>query len=233
MKNMKSILAIILVAPFMLIACNSNKKQINSVKDSNAEPVSNSADVVMPRESNAVAYFASGCFWCVEAVFESVEGVGEVVSGYAGGTASDANYSDVSNGVTKHAEGVKVFYDSTKVNYSTLLKVFFGSHDPTTLNRQGPDSGTQYRSAIFYSGDQELSKIKQYIDELYKTGAYPKGSITTEITPLIAFYDAEDYHQNYERNNPNQPYIKSVSVPRLNKFKSKYPELLKMGNGNH
>lgn len=229
MKNMKSILAIILIAPIMLLACNSNKKQMAVVKDTDNANTSTSEQIKMPPKSNAVAYFASGCFWCVEAVFESVEGVQEVVSGYAGGSASDANYSDVSNGTTKHAESVKVFYDSTKVSYMTLLKVFFGSHDPTTLNRQGPDAGTQYRSAIFYQNDQELAQVKTYIDELYKAGTFAKGSITTEITPFKAFYDAEGYHQDYERNNPNQPYVKGVSVPRLNKFKSKFPELLKKG----
>lgn len=227
---MKSILTIILVAPFMLIACNSNKKQVTNINNDSSDIASTTEEIKMPSKSNAVAYFASGCFWCVEAIFESVEGVEEVVSGYAGGTASDANYSDVSNGTTKHAESVKVFYDSTKVSYMTLLKVFFGSHDPTTLNRQGPDAGTQYRSAIFYKSDQELSQIKLYIEDLYKTGVFAKGSLTTEITPLKAFYDAEGYHQDYEKNNPNQPYVKGVSVPRLNKFKSKYPEFLKKGD---
>lgn len=179
-------------------------------------------------ETNAVAYFASGCFWCVEAIFESVEGVGDVISGYAGGKKSTANYSDVSAGRTDHAESVAVHYDSTVVNYPTLLKVFFGSHDPTTLNRQGPDRGTQYRSVIFYRNEKEKQLANNYIQELLDKGVYPK--ITTEVVPFEAFYPAEDYHQNYERRNPDNSYVKSVSIPRLNKFKRKFPELLKKGH---
>lgn len=179
-------------------------------------------------ETNAVAYFASGCFWCVEAIFESVEGVGDVISGYSGGKKSTANYSDVSAGRTDHAESVAVHYDSTVVDYPTLLKVFFGSHDPTTLNRQGPDRGTQYRSVIFYRNEKEKQLANNYIQELLDKGVYPK--ITTEVVPFEAFYPAEDYHQNYERRNPDNSYVKSVSIPRLNKFKRKFPELLKKGH---
>ena len=172
------------------------------------------------------AVFASGCFWCVEAVFESVEGVAEVISGYAGGSAEDANYSDVSAGRTKHAESVEVYYDPKVVSYETLLKVFFGSQDPTTLNRQGPDAGTQYRSTIFYQNENEKLASEQYIAKLTAEKIFD-APITTTLEPLDKFYPAEDYHQDYERLNPNQPYIRSVSVPRLNRFKSKYPELLK------
>ena len=175
--------------------------------------------------ANSVAFFASGCFWCVEAVFESVIGVGDVISGYSGGKASDAKYELVSAGRTNHAEAVAVYYDSTKIDYPTLLKVFFGSHDPTTLNQQGPDKGKQYRSAIFYTSTKEKVIAEEYVKELLSKGAFSK--ITTEIVPFDAFYDAEDYHQDYEHNNPNNGYIKAVSIPRLNKFKAKYPELLK------
>ncbi|HLV42564.1 MAG TPA: peptide-methionine (S)-S-oxide reductase MsrA [Brumimicrobium sp.] len=175
--------------------------------------------------TNAVAYFASGCFWCVEAVFESVKGVGDVVSGYSGGKASDAKYDLVSAGKTNHAEAVAVYYDSTRITYPTLLKVFFGSHDPTTLNQQGPDRGKQYRSSIFYRNEREKTMAETYIKELLSKKVY--SYITTEVVPLVAFYPAEDYHQNYERNHPNNPYVKSVSVPRLKRFKEKYPELLK------
>lgn len=176
--------------------------------------------------------FASGCFWCVEAVFESVEGVKEAVSGYAGGKASTANYSAVSAGKTKHAEAVEVFYDPEVVSYETLLEVFFGSHDPTTLNRQGPDRGTQYRSTIFYKNDSEKAAAEKYITQLEKDKAFD-GPITTTLEPLEKFYDAEDYHQNYERRHPNQPYVKSVSIPRLNRFKAKFPHLLKKGKAKH
>src|SRR5690554_1423869 len=175
--------------------------------------------------TNAVAYFASGCFWCVEAVFESVKGVGDVVSGYSGGKASDAKYDLVSAGKTNHAEAVAVYYDSTRITYPTLLKVFFGSHDPTTLNQQGPDRGKQYRSSIFYRNEREKTMAETYIKDLLSKKVY--SYITTEVVPLVAFYPAEDYHQNYERNHPNNPYVKSVSVPRLKRFKEKYPELLK------
>lgn len=172
------------------------------------------------------AYFASGCFWCVEAIYESVEGVGEVVSGYAGGKESTATYERVSSGRTKHAEAVMVYYDPKVVSYETLVKVFFGSHDPTTANAQGPDHGPQYRSAIFYQNETEKTIVRNYIAQLEKEKAY-KGSITTELAPFEAFFDAEEYHQDFERRNPNQGYVKAVSVPRLNRFKAKFPELLK------
>lgn len=172
------------------------------------------------------AYFASGCFWCVEAIFESVKGVEEVISGYSGGKASTANYSQVSAGVTDHAESVEVFYDPEVVSYETLLKVFFGSHDPTTLNQQGPDSGTQYRSAIFYKNEEEKIAAENYIKALEDNEVFSK-PIVTQVVPFEAFYDAEGYHQDYEKLNPNQPYVRAVSVPRLKRFQSKYPELLK------
>ena len=194
---------------------------------SNDEVVSksDSKDVLLKVRTNSVAYFASGCFWCVEAVFESVIGVGDVVSGYSGGKSSDAKYELVSAGKTDHTESVAVYYDSTKIDYPTLFKVFFGSHDPTTLNQQGPDRGRQYRSSIFYRNNKEKEMAEKYVQELLNKKVYSK--ITTEIVPFQAFYPAEDYHQNYERNHPNNSYVKNVSVPRLNKFKEKFPELLK------
>lgn len=171
------------------------------------------------------AYFASGCFWCVEGIFESVEGVREVVSGYSGGQTENPTYEQVCSGGTGHAETVEIYYDSTKVSYATLLKVFFASHDPTTLNRQGPDGGTQYRSAIFYRNANEKALAKQYIDSLLTNKVYPK--ITTELSPLTVFYPAEIYHQDYECRNPNNSYVQNVSLPRINSFKNKFPELLK------
>jgi peptide-methionine (S)-S-oxide reductase len=171
------------------------------------------------------AYFASGCFWCVEGVFESVEGVREVVSGYTGGQTFNPTYEEVCSGKTGHAESVLVYYDSTKVSYETLLKVFFGSHDPSTLNRQGPDGGTQYRSAIFYRNEREKAASKQYIDSLLSNRIYPK--VTTEVSKLTIFYPAEIYHQNYECRNPNNPYVQNVSIPRINRFRSAFPELIK------
>lgn len=194
------------------------------------DPVEASSYVMQNGETSAV--FASGCFWCVEAVFESVEGVSEAVSGYAGGTAKSANYSDVSAGRTDHAEAVEVFYNPDKVSYETLLKVFFGSQDPTTLNQQGPDRGTQYRSTIFYKSDAEKAAATAYIQQLTADKVFD-GPITTTLEPLVKFYDAEDYHQDYERKNPNQPYVRGVSVPRLNKFKAKHPDLLKQEVQGH
>lgn len=178
-----------------------------------------------PVEAKASAVFASGCFWCVEAIFESVNGVAEAVSGYSGGKKSTANYPAVSSGSTKHAEAVEVFYDPDIVSYQTLLEVFFGSHDPTTLNQQGPDRGPQYRSAIFYKSEEEKTLAEAYIKKLLDEGVYDY--ISTEVAPLEKFYDAEDYHQDFEKKNPNQPYVRAVSVPRLKKFLKKYPELLK------
>jgi peptide-methionine (S)-S-oxide reductase len=171
------------------------------------------------------AYFASGCFWCVEAVFESVKGVEEVISGYAGGDEINPTYQQVSAGLTGHAEAVEVYYDSTVVSYETLLTAFFDSHDPTTLNRQGPDAGTQYRSAIFYEYEYQKISAEAYIKQLLDRKVF--SNITTEIAPLKRFYVAEDYHQDYEKLNPDNPYVNAVSIPRLKKFKKKRPELLK------
>jgi len=176
-------------------------------------------------ESLQTAYFASGCFWCVEAVFESVNGVEEAVSGYSGGEAKNATYSKVSLGRTKHAEAVKVYYDSSVVSFETLVEVFFNSHDPTTLNQQGPDRGTQYRSIAFYQNNHEKEVINSMISSLLKSGTF--STITTQVVAFDTFYEAEEYHQDYERNNPNNGYVQNVSLPRLNAFKKKMPEVLK------
>lgn len=172
------------------------------------------------------AYFASGCFWCVEAVYESVKGVTEAYSGYSGGSTKNPNYNQIGTGKTGHAEAVEVIYDPTIVNFVTLVQVFFGSHDPTTENRQGPDYGTQYRSIAFYTSDQEREIILSYMELLNKEKVFNK-ELVTEVKPLEKFYYAEEYHQNYEKNNPNNPYVKNVSIPRLRKFQNTYPELLK------
>jgi peptide-methionine (S)-S-oxide reductase len=173
------------------------------------------------------AYFAAGCFWCVEAIFESVIGVQEVISGYSGGSTDGANYDEVSSGDTGHAETVEIHYNPAVVRYETLLELFFGSHDATTLNRQGPDAGTQYRSAIFYQNDEEKNAALSYINKLYKSKEYAEGSITTEVAKFNGFFPAEEYHQDYEKRNPNQPYVRGVSIPRLNKFQAKFPEVIK------
>lgn len=214
---MKSIYVPLIAILFFTLSCNSNTAQKNIHKETFTPA---------QLDKYETAYFASGCFWCVEAIFESVKGVKEVVSGYAGGKAATANYQMVSAGRTDHAEAVKVYYDSKVVSYETLVKVFFGSHDPTTLNRQGPDAGRQYRSAIFYKNAKEKKIVDDYIAQLKKDKVF-SGDITTEVTQYTAFYDAEDYHQDYEARNPNNPYIRNVSIPRLKRFQKKFPDLLK------
>ncbi|CAI8349909.1 MAG: Peptide methionine sulfoxide reductase MsrA 1 [Polaribacter sp. SA4-10] len=177
-----------------------------------------------PKAGTEVAYFASGCFWCVEAVFQSVIGVEEAVSGYAGGFTDNPTYQSIGTGKTGHAEAVAVYYNPVEVSFETLVTVFFGSHDPTTVNGQKPDYGTQYRSIAFYKTDAQKKIIDQAIATL--STVYSK-KIVTEVTLFTKFYKAEDYHQNFERRNPNQGYVKAVSIPRLNRFKKKFPELLK------
>ena len=172
------------------------------------------------------AYFASGCFWCVEAIFDSVEGVQEAHSGYSGGKTKNPTYNQIGYGNTGHAEAVEVIYDPKVVSFKTLVNVFFGSHDPTTLNRQGPDRGTQYRSVAFYQNDTEKIAIDSHIVKLIEEEVY-SNKIVTEVTPLVKFYYAEEYHQDYEKINPENSYVRNVSIPRLNRFKAKYPHLLK------
>lgn len=224
------------VTYLLAVAMSFSMCSTNSVdkiaKESNSEIIEGSVKIRAYKDGETSSVFASGCFWCVEAVFESVEGVSEAVSGYAGGSTKTANYSDVSAGRTKHAEAVEVFYDPKVISYETLLKVFFGSQDPTTLNQQGPDRGTQYRSTIFYKSDAEKVAAEKYIAQLTKDNVYDS-PITTTLEPLVKFYDAEDYHQDFEARNPNQPYVRGVSVPRLNRFKAKFPELLKKGKAGH
>ena len=191
----------------------------------NSTPVAERS-YTMPQEYKA-AYFASGCFWCVEAVFEHVDGVQEAISGYAGGSTINPNYRQVVTGKTGHAESIKVIYDPKKVSFETLVQVFFGSHDPTTLNRQGPDKGTHYRSIAFYETEDEKKAIEKTIKKLTEIKRY-KSPIVTEVKKLDAFYQAEDYHQDYEKKNPNNPYIRAVSKPRVSRFLQAYPELVKV-----
>lgn len=175
------------------------------------------------------AYFASGCFWCVEAIFESVKGVKEVVSGYSGGTEQNPTYEQVAYGRTRHAEAVEVYYDPEIISFQKLVQVFFGSHDPTSLNRQGPDRGAQYRSIAFYKNEGEKKTIRDYIDLLVSNNAYDR-PIVTEVTEFEKFWKAEEYHQDFERKNPNNSYVRAVSIPRLNKFKENFKDYLKEDN---
>ena len=169
------------------------------------------------------AYFASGCFWCVEAIFEHVKGVEEVVSGYAGGNQESPTYRQVANGSTGHAEVVEVQYNPNEADFKTLVKVFYGSQDPTTVG-QSPDFGNAYRSIIFYQNDTEKQIATDFKAEIQKS--YSK-NVVTEIVPFQKFWKAEAYHQDYEKRNPNQSYIVRISKPRLERFKAKFPELVK------
>jgi peptide-methionine (S)-S-oxide reductase len=172
-----------------------------------------------------VAVLAGGCFWGVDAVFKHVKGVVSVESGYAGGKKATADYETVSEGQSGHAESVKITFDPSVVSYETLLKVFFSvAHDPTELNRQGPDMGTQYRSAVFYSSPAQKQATEAYIAKLTAAKAWP-GKIVTQVTPLEGFYAAEAYHQNYLALHPTQPYIVYNDLPKLAQLKAKYPEL--------
>ena len=181
-------------------------------------------------EKDKIAYFASGCFWCVEAIFESVEGVSEAVSGYAGGHTKNPTYQSIGSGRTGHAEAVAVYYNPNIVSFKTLVDVFFGSHDPTTKNGQHPDYGSQYRSIAFYSNEQEKRIIELAINNLNKE--IYNNNIVTEVLKHTIFYRAEDYHQNYEKRNPYDRYVRNVSIPRLNRFKKKFPKILKKKHSN-
>lgn len=170
------------------------------------------------------AYFASGCFWCVETIYESVKGVEEVFSGYSGGHTKNPTYEESNTGKTGHAEAVEVIYDPDKVSFETLVDVYFGSQKVTQQNGQGPDIGPQYRSIIFYQNEDEKQIIEEKIESLSKDYEKP---IAAEVMPFDKFWMAEDYHQDYKVNNPNNPYIKNVSVPRFRRFKVRFSELLK------
>ena len=173
------------------------------------------------------AVLAGGCFWGVEAVFEHLNGVQDVVSGYAGGSQVTAHYSVVSSGVTSHAESVQIKYDPVKISYGQLLKVFFAvAHDPTELNRQGPDEVPQYRSSIFYGKEEQKEVAEAYISQLNGAHVFSRPVVTT-VVPLKGFYQAEDYHQNFLARNPNNRYIVVNDLPKLRALKSEFPELLK------
>lgn len=171
-----------------------------------------------------VAYFASGCFWCVEAIYESVNGVEEAVSGYAGGHTKNPTYKSTGTGKTGHAETVAVYYNPDIVTFSQLVEVYYGSQNPTTFG-QHPDYGSPYRSIIFFQNKEEEQIAKQWFNVLNEK-VY-EGKMITEIKKIDVFYKAEDYHQDFEKRNPEQSYVQAVSIPRLNRFKKKFPELLK------
>ncbi len=166
-----------------------------------------------------------GCFWCTEAVFLSVKGVEKVVSGYSGGKIKNPAYREICTGTTGHAEVIQITYDPSQVSLETLLEIFWNTHDPTTLNQQGADIGTQYRSVIFYKHDEERRIAEAYKEQLEKSGIF-KRAIVTEISPLINFYPAEDYHQNYYAQNPNQGYCQYVIRPKVEKFSKQFGQMI-------
>ena len=188
----------------------------------------------LPADQNAkpgekhVAIVAGGCFWCIEGVFRQLQGVTEVVSGYAGGTKETANYEAVCSHTTDHAEAVRITYDPSKITYGELLRVFFTLHDPTTKDRQGPDSGHQYRSAVFYLDDDQKKVAEAYIKQLDKTGIFPSPIVTTlePITPAT-FYPAEDYHQNYVACHLNNPYVRFHALPMVQKTREEFKDQIK------
>jgi peptide-methionine (S)-S-oxide reductase len=184
---------------------------------------------VLDEQTNAghteTAVFAGGCFWGVQTTFERIKGVQKTWAGYSGGTRETANYGDVSSERTGHAESVKVVFDPAKISYGTLLRVFFSVvHDPTQLNRQGNDVGTSYRSVIFYTTPEQEKIAKGYIAQLDAAKAFPR-KIVTQVVPLDAFYEAEEYHQDYAEKNPNNPYIQVCDIPKVHALQAQFPEL--------
>jgi peptide-methionine (S)-S-oxide reductase len=185
-------------------------------------PKTDASLVTSPHKETAV--FAGGCFWGTQAVFERVKGVLKTTAGYSGGEASTATYDQVTTETTHHAESVEVIFDPSRITYGQLLRVFFTVHDPTTLNRQGPDQGTSYRSAIFFNSPDQKRIADAYIAQLTDQKVFPH-RIVTEVTPLKAFYAGEDYHQDYALKNPNNPYIMVCDHPKIETLKADYPEL--------
>jgi peptide-methionine (S)-S-oxide reductase len=199
-----------------MLSCNGQKKADNS-------------DVrlaLKPPAGKAIAAFAEGCFWCSEHIFESVVGVDSAVSGYAGGTTKNPTYEIVNTETTGHAETVLVYYNPKVISYEELTKVFFTSHDPTTEDRQGPDQGSSYRSILFYLTDEEKTIAEKSLENFEKSGLY-KSPIVSEIKKLTEFYRAEGYHQDFIEHNPNQSYVRGVSIPRFELFKKTYKGKLK------
>lgn len=206
---------------FITVACGQTKTKTMEKEEIKSVEITNS-------KSNNIdtATFGAGCFWCVEAVFQRLNGVLTVKSGYAGGSVKNPSYKEVCQGTTGHAEVCQITYDKTKISFDELLEVFWKTHDPTTLNRQGNDFGTQYRSAIFYHNDEQKQLAEKYKSEINKSGAYPN-PVITEITAFTNYYPAEDYHQNYFNKNGNEGYCRYVIQPKVEKFEKIFKSKLK------
>ena len=217
---MKNLATLLLCLTFSFTSCQTKKEDSKNQLD-----IKNASPVEVPlKDGMARAYFASGCFWCVEAVYESIKGVSEVINGYAGGHTKNPTYQSSNTGRTGHAEAVEVIYDPAVVSFSTLLDVYFGSQNATQVNGQGPDRGSQYRSIIFYQNETQKTLIEQKKETVAKL---LNATVAAEVYPFQKFWKGEDYHQNYERLHPNNSYIRNVSIPRLRKFQQKFPHLLK------
>jgi peptide-methionine (S)-S-oxide reductase len=200
---------------------NNNKTNMNNTSAATGN------ETLQNKAGTDTATFANGCFWCTEAIFEQLEGVVSATSGYTGGTIANPTYKEVCTGQTGHAECLQIVYDPKKISFDELLEVFWETHDPTTLNRQGNDAGTQYRSGIFYHSEEQKQKAEKYKAELDKSGAFDN-PIVTEIIPFTKFYRAEDYHQQYFDNNENvNPYCRIVIRPKVDKFRKVFKDKLK------
>ena len=208
-----------MVLSLIFSSCTAKEKPV--VKEEFKEPVK-----VKVKQGMEVATFAGGCFWCTEAVFLEIKGVEKVVSGYIGGKTKNPTYKDICTGETGHAEAIQITFNPNEVAYEDLLEVFFGTHDPTTLNRQGADVGTQYRSAIFYHSEAQKTKAENYIQLLEKEKLYDK-KIVTKVSSASVFYNAEEYHQNYYNQNSSQGYCQMVIAPKLEKLRKYYKSKLK------
>ena len=208
-----------LILSFVFSSCTAKEKPI--VKEEFKEPVK-----VKVKEGMEVATLAGGCFWCTEAVFLEIKGVEKVVSGYIGGKTINPTYKEICTGETGHAEAIEITFNPNEVAYEDLLEIFFGTHDPTTLNRQGADVGTQYRSEIFYHSEAQKTKAENYIQLLEKEKLYDK-KIVTKVSSATVFYPAEDYHQNYYNQNSSQGYCQMVIAPKLEKLRKYYKSKLK------
>jgi peptide-methionine (S)-S-oxide reductase len=212
-----------LAGAIILMSCaNPEKGTQKKSEDLN----NNQKSKVMETKNLDTATFGGGCFWCVEAVYQQLNGVVSVASGYSGGPRANPSYEQVCSGATGHAEVIQIVYDATKISFDELLQVFWTVHDPTTLNRQGADVGTQYRSVVFYHNDNQKELTESYIEKLNAEHAF-NNPVVTEVSPFTVFYKAEDYHQNYYNDNQNQPYCSFVIQPKVEKFKKVFGDKLK------
>ncbi len=220
---MKQTPYILLTAIILLTSCQTNsqskKNNKETTQNQNLTPIQ-----VEPMDGLERAYFASGCFWCVEAIYESVKGVKESISGYSGGHTKNPTYETSNTGRTGHAEAVEIIYDPKVISFTILVDIYFGSQNPIQVNGQGPDHGSQYRSIIFYQNEEQKNIIEKKKKAL---STKLKKRIAAEILPFQKFWIGESYHQDFEKRNPNNGYIRNVSIPRLKRFQAKFPELIK------